>query len=137
MTTDLDFVLVECDLARLQGLVERLETAHAVTVVRNPEACMVLLRAQDSLEGQEFFLGEALTTECEVTVDGAAGFGACLGDEPVRAYCLAVMDALRDRLPAEALDVIREEQQAIEERDRRDFDLTLRTKVDFKLLEQE
>jgi hypothetical protein len=47
-----------------------------------------MIPAEDSLEAQKFYLGEALTTECEVAVDGHAGFGLCLGEEPVRCYCI-------------------------------------------------
>ena len=46
------------------------------------------------MEHQPFYLGEALTTECEVIVNDTIGYGICLGDEPVRSYCIAVIDAL-------------------------------------------
>lgn len=132
---ELDQAACHCDLAPLQAFVIALEGQHEIRVIREPSICLTMIRAEDSLENQEFLLGEALTTECEVTVDGVPGIGICLGEEVSRTYCLAVLDALRD---APAVRQFAAEHLAIlEERDRREFAQVMRTKVDFKLLEQE
>ena len=140
MTYDTDYVLCECDLAPLRHLVEGLERQHVVAVVKDPSVCLTMIRAEDSLENQEFYLGEALTTECEVSVDGKPGYGVCLGDEPVRGYCLAVVDALAhgDRpLAPEVQAFIDRQRELIAARETEEFNLVLRTQVDFKLMEQE
>lgn len=139
MTFDPDRVLVECDLDALRDFVTPLESAHAVTVLKPPSACLTMLRAADSLEHQEFFLGEAVTTECEVAVDGHPGYGVCLGDEPQRSYCLAVVDALRHaELDAAPLAVFLAQQHAVlAAREADEAALVARTLVDFKLMEQE
>lgn len=136
---NLDQVLIESPLLEVQALVEGIERQRRVWLVREPEVCLTMLRAEDSLDAQEFFLGEALTTSCEVSVDGAAGFGMCLGEEPVRAYCVAVFDALREMqaIDQPLLDALARMSTRMEDRDRREFAQTLRTQVDFKLLEQE
>ena len=140
MTYDTDYVLCECELAPLQHLVEGLERQHAVTVVKEPSVCLTMIRAEDSLESQEFYLGEALTTECEVSVDGASGYGVCLGDEPVRGYCLAVVDALAQGsrpLDPDVQSFIETQRRLIAARETEEFNLVLRTQVDFKLMEEE
>jgi len=139
MLENLDQILIESPLGEVQALVETLEKQHTVRLVREPEVCLTMLRAEDSLDAQEFFLGEALTTSCEVSVDGTAGYGMCLGEEPVRAYCVAVFDALRHMraIDAASLKALAEMSGRMEERERREFAQTLRTQVDFKLLEQE
>ena len=137
---DNDTVLCECPLGALQGLVEKLETGHDVQIVKAPGICLTMLRAEDSLEKQEFFLGEALTSECEVSVDGAGGYGLCLGEEPVRAYCLAVCDALLHGarpVPAELTAFLDEQRELVAARDTEEFNHVLRTQVDFKLMEQD
>jgi alpha-D-ribose 1-methylphosphonate 5-triphosphate synthase subunit PhnG len=127
-----DYVLCECDLEPLAGLVRDLEREHTVTVVKAPSVCLTMIRTQDSLEKQEFYLGEALTTECEVAVDGEPGYGLCLGEEPVRCYAIAVVDALlhqgNSRMVMSFLD---HHGGLIGEREEREFNLTLRTQVDF------
>src|SRR5262252_5754569 len=89
-----DYILCECDLSPLEAFVQELERTCTVQVVRHPAIASMMIRAEDSVEGQPFYLGEALVTECELAVDGQAGFGLCLGDEPVRSYCIAFVDAL-------------------------------------------
>jgi alpha-D-ribose 1-methylphosphonate 5-triphosphate synthase subunit PhnG len=136
---DNDYVLCECDLDPLKDLVLGLERTHSVTMIKEPSVCLTMIRAEDSLDRQEFFLGEALTTECEVLVDGAVGTGVCLGEEPVRGYCIAVVDALlRAGSPppgvAAFLDAHR---RLIGERETEEFNLVLSTQVDFKLMDQE
>lgn len=134
-----DYTLCECELEPLKRLVERLEKLHAVSMHRNPSVCLTMIPAEDSLEGQKFYLGEALTTECEVVVDGRPGFGLCLGDDPVRAYCIAVVDALlqaEQPVPQEIDAFLREHEQQVARRDQDEFDLILQTQVDFKLMEE-
>jgi phosphonate C-P lyase system protein PhnG len=134
-----DYILCECDLEPLKGLVSQLERGYAVTVRRSPAVCLTMIPAEDSLEQQKFYLGEALTTECEVLVDALPGFGLCLGDEPVRAYCVAVVDALlhADRpLPKTIEAFLREQGELVARRDQNEFDLILQTQVDFKLMEE-
>ena len=145
MKYDNDYVLCECELAPLQDMVAALEQTHAITIVKEPSVCLTMVRAEDSLEQQPFYLGEALTTECEVTVDGRIGYGVCLGDEPVRGYCLAVVDALMgdgDTFAVRRLAAITpfiETQRGIgrRTRNRKSSTWSLRTQVDFKLMEQE
>lgn len=135
---DRDYVLCECDLEPLRELVLGLEERHSTFVVKEPAVCLTMIRAEDSLEKQEFYLGEALTTECEVAVDGHPGFGVCLGEEPVRGYCLAVIDALLDAGPNPEIEqFVDRHGQIVAEREQREFNLILRSQVDFKLMEEE
>jgi phosphonate C-P lyase system protein PhnG len=133
---DFDYVVCEANLDQLRAFVEDIEKTHAIEIVKYPSACLAMLRAQDSLEAQEFYLGEALTTECEVNVDGAAGFGLCLGDEPQRCYCSAVLDALRERPTTELEAFIESQRRLIAQREQEEFNLVERTRVDFKLMEE-
>ena len=111
-----------------------------MTVCQPPSVCLTMIPAQDSLEGQKFYLGEALTTECEVLVDRMPGYGVCLGDQPVRTYCIAVVDAFLQSGNAvpQDIDGFLSEQRNILAREQQDeFDLILQTQVDFKLMEEQ
>ena len=136
---DNDYVLCECDLAPLKELVLGLEQKHSVTMLKEPFVGLTMIRAQDSLDQQEFLLGEALTTECDVSVDGEPGSGVCLGEQPVRGYCLAVIDALiRDgAAPPDIQAFLDAQRRVIAERELEEFNLVMRTHVDFKLMDQE
>lgn len=134
-----DYTLCECDLDALQRLILELERSYPVTVRKSPSVCLTMIPAEDSLEQQKFYLGEALTTECEATVDGFPGYGLCLGDEAVRAYCLAVVDALLHSgrpVPDVVQEFLRAQAEIVARRDQDEFDLILQSQVDFKLMEE-
>jgi len=135
-----DFILCECELEPLEKFVASLENKFDVKVAKTPSICMTMIQAEDSVEFQEFYLGEALTTECEVVVNGQRGYGICLGDEPVRSYCIAFIDALT-QLPGTKFqsveDFLDDQAKLIEKAAQLEYNQIMRTKVDFKLMEQE
>ncbi len=137
---DRDYILCECTLENLLDFVERrLEPQYNIRLSSPPATCLTMLRAQDTVEHQAFYLGEALTTECAVEINGTAGYGVCLGDEPERAYCIGVIDALhRQEDPYwPVIEAFLEEQAAqVSRREQQEFNQVLRTKVDFKLMDQ-
>jgi phosphonate C-P lyase system protein PhnG len=137
---DIDYILCECELDILETFVSEIEKGYEVTVVRYPGTCLTMLKAEDSVEHQKFFLGEALTTECEVIVNGKIGYGIVIGDEPVRSYCVAFIDAVM-QLDSEPLVAVKEflsEQSAlIAHKHKVEYNHILRTKVDFKLMDQD
>ena len=135
-----DYILCECTLDALETFVRELESHHTVQIIRQPAVCMTMVRAEDSVEAQPFYLGEVLVTDCEVQVDGQAGYGLCMGDEPVRCYCMAVIDALllSDGPQVSQVRTFLEGQSVlIADRQRLEYNLIQRTKVDFKLMEQD
>ncbi len=139
MRYDTDYVLCECPLDSLKGFVESLESDYPVRVVKDPDVCLTMVRAEDSLEKQEFYLGEVLTTECEVEVNGEAGYGLCVGEEPVRGYCIAVIDALIHQgiEDPRILEFLNEQGDRVQRSEKEEYARTLQTRVDFKLMEEE
>jgi alpha-D-ribose 1-methylphosphonate 5-triphosphate synthase subunit PhnG len=137
---DTDYILCECELDVLEAFVSEIEKNYEVTVVRPPGICLAMIKAEDSVEHQKFFLGEALTTECELIVNGKTGHGIVIGDEPVRSYCVAFIDAVI-QLDPEPLTAVKEflsDQSAlIGLRNKIEYNHILRTKVDFKLMDQD
>ncbi|MEM6830080.1 MAG: phosphonate C-P lyase system protein PhnG [Bacteroidota bacterium] len=134
-----DYVIIEGDLTRIKDFVTKMEAKYEVKVTKPPHICLTMIKAEDSLEHQPFYLGEALTTETEVVVNGLTGTGICIGDEPQRSYCLAVVDALvqlkDDHLP-EVESFLSDEYEAILKKEKEEQHQVLRTQVDFKLMEQ-
>ncbi|MFC0512794.1 phosphonate C-P lyase system protein PhnG [Mucilaginibacter angelicae] len=135
-----DFILCECELEPLRDFVAAIEGNFEVTIAKTPSTCMTMIQAEDSVEFQGFYLGEALTTECEVIVNGQRGYGICLGDEPVRGYCIAFIDALT-QLPGADLQAVEaflnEQHLLIKKAEQLEYNQIMRTRVDFKLMEQE
>ena len=93
-----------------------------------------------ALQNAASIAGLLLTTECVVLVDQLLGYGLCLGDEPVRTYCMAVLDALLysgTPVSPEIETFLNEQERHIFRRQQEEFDLILQTQVDFKLMEEE
>lgn len=137
---DQDYILCNCELEPLESFVAALEEGVKITLVKMPAICMTMVKAEDSVEFQPFYLGEALTTECEVLVNNKRGIGICLGDEPVRSYCLAFMDAyiqLQDVDMQPVNDFLAQQAAIVERNEKLENALIMRTKVDFKLMEQD
>jgi alpha-D-ribose 1-methylphosphonate 5-triphosphate synthase subunit PhnG len=134
-----DYILCECPLDNLKQLTDQLLTHYQPTLVKTPGICLTMIRAEDSVEKQEFYLGEALTTDCEVEINGQIGYGICLGDEPDRAYCMAVVEAalLQNDVQATLIhDFLTAQASIIRQQEETEFAHIMRTKVDFKLMEQ-
>jgi alpha-D-ribose 1-methylphosphonate 5-triphosphate synthase subunit PhnG len=135
-----DYILCECGLDAIEAFVRELELHLTVQIIRQPAVCMTMVRAEDSVESQPFYLGEVLVTDCEVQVDGQAGYGLCMGDEPVRCYCVAVIDALLSSEGPHSSKVrafLDGQEKLIADRQRLEYNLIQQTKVDFKLMEQD
>ncbi len=135
-----DYILCECELSPLEDFVASLEEKFEIKIARMPSVCMTMVQAEDSVEFQPFYLGEALTTECEVIINGQKGYGICLGDEPVRSYCIAFIDAitqLKDVDLQSVNDFLNIQAALIAQREKIEYNHILRTKVDFKLMEQD
>jgi len=139
MSEDRDYILCECPLERLVALVEQLEQRYEIKVSKPPSICLTMLKASDTVEEQAFFLGEALTTDCEVAIQGITGYGVVLEDQPQRAYCLAVIDALAiiqdDSWPLIAA-FLQREWILLEQLEKEEFTKIMQSAVDFKLMEE-
>ncbi|MES2731002.1 MAG: phosphonate C-P lyase system protein PhnG [Bacteroidota bacterium] len=139
MEQDRDYILCECAIEPLQSFIEETFGNYLINLTKTPSIFLTMVRAEDSVEKQEFYLGEALTTDCEVEINGSVGYGICLGDEPERAYCMAIIDALftsQDASLPTVEDFLASQWTAIQQREKMEFSQIMRTKVDFKLMEQ-
>jgi alpha-D-ribose 1-methylphosphonate 5-triphosphate synthase subunit PhnG len=134
-----DYILCECPLENIRQFTDQLLTHYEPILVKAPGICLTMIRAEDSVEKQEFYLGEALTTDCEVEINGQIGYGICLGDEPDRAYCMAVVEAVlaqNDAPQSLIYQFLAQQATLIRQQEETEFSHIMRTKVDFKLMEQ-
>ncbi len=132
-------VLIEADPALLAQLATEVEEVCRVELIREPERSLVMTKARDSVSLQPFYIGEVLITECTVSVDGINGFGALLGEQPERAYQLALVDgAMNAKHPVTAhwAPVFEQAAAQVEHKHRVDHTRMLKTKVNFDTLEE-
>ncbi len=108
-----------------------------IRVIKPPQVGLVMIRARETVENQPFNLGEVLVTECTVALGEATGWGCCLGDDPDRAYHLAVLDLVLHLGvgPVERIEaaLLAEEERILQE-DVSEFASIARSQVQFDVL---
>ncbi|MCO7125265.1 phosphonate C-P lyase system protein PhnG [Sporolactobacillus shoreicorticis] len=86
-------IMSACSLPLLEEIAHKIEQEQRLQVEREPQTSLIMTKAKDSVSSQPFYLGEVLVTECTVSLNGQLGVGIVIGKKPVRAYCMAVIDA--------------------------------------------
>ncbi len=123
----------------LPDLVQRISEESRVELVKPPQTALVMMAVREPVQGTPFYLGEVLISCCAVRVDGIAGFGATLGEDLEKAYCLAVADAARagqHRLSDALTELLAREEEERRLRARRESALVARTRVRFETMEE-
>jgi alpha-D-ribose 1-methylphosphonate 5-triphosphate synthase subunit PhnG len=133
---DYSQVVAEGSIEAVRKIGERAAAELPVSVIKPPEAGMLMVRHDDPLQHTPFFLGEAYVTECEVEVDGRHGYGCCLGQDDERALCAAIVDAVvgSDHPFTSVLaPLLQAEERAIAARWLAEEQAAATTKVDFEV----
>lgn len=86
-------IMNACAPLFLQKIADELEKENQVRIEREAKTSLVMMKARDSVSNQPFYLGEVLVTECTVSVNQKFGIGIVVGEQPERAYHMAVIDA--------------------------------------------
>lgn len=90
----LSYILAHTKIDKLEKEVEKLEKLYKISKVKEPEMGLAMIKVKDGVYKENFYIGELLITECSVHVEGILGMGIVQGDEPKRAYLMAVIDAV-------------------------------------------
>jgi alpha-D-ribose 1-methylphosphonate 5-triphosphate synthase subunit PhnG len=91
-------VLAKADPATLERLVAKLDGWPSYTVLRGPEAGLVMVRGRAGGTGATFNLGEMTAMRCSVRLsDGTVGHAYIQGRNAVHSETAALLDALLQR----------------------------------------
>jgi len=135
---ELQEILAEGDFSIWRELAEAIAARRQIKVVQDPNTCLVMMKAKDSVGQTPFYLGEVIISEASVTVNGVKGFGFALEDEPAKALCFAIIDgALAAGVPEEGeiLQAVQREEKRLLEHRKREADLIAGTRVRFDIME--
>jgi alpha-D-ribose 1-methylphosphonate 5-triphosphate synthase subunit PhnG len=86
-------VLIDGSPELASSLASDIRSKYEVDLIEEPNHGLVMVRVRETAKMSQFYLGEVLVTECKVRIEGAMGIGIVKGDEPEKAYDLAVIDA--------------------------------------------
>ncbi|MBP1967523.1 phosphonate C-P lyase system protein PhnG [Paenibacillus aceris] len=119
-------------------LANEIKGRYSVAVMEEPNYGLVMVKVRETAQKSLFYLGEVLVTECKVQVEGAVGIGIVKGDEPEKAYDLAVIDAAYAARLEETeawTTLLQSESERLAAKRQDHQSSVLRTKVDFETMD--
>jgi alpha-D-ribose 1-methylphosphonate 5-triphosphate synthase subunit PhnG len=131
-------ILVEGDAEFVSQLAKKIEEACSIKIERPAGTSLVMMKTRDTVSKQPFYMGEVLVTECVVEIDGAFGMGVVMGEQPTRAYQMAIIDAaFNAQLPLvnELVPLLIEEEDHIIRRQRKEAATVAGSRVNFDTME--
>lgn len=114
----LSYILAHTKVEKLEGIVEELSKKYEISKVKEPEMGLVMVKVKDGVYQEKFYIGEVLITECSVHLNGSLGMGIIQGDEPRKAYAMAVIDAVFNNEEidkTELIDILKVWEEEIED----------------------
>lgn len=120
------------------ALAGEIKSRYDIEMMEDPNHGLVMVRVRETAQKSLFYLGEVLVTECKVRISGKMGVGIVKGDEPGKAYDLAVIDAAYAAGLEEtaAWSAILQAEISCLENERAAYQAqVLRTKVDFETMD--
>lgn len=114
----LSYILAHTKVEKLEGIVDELSKKYEISKVKEPEMGLVMVKVKDGVYQEKFYIGEVLITECSVHLNGSLGMGIIQGDEPRKAYAMAVIDAVfnNDEIDkTELIDILKVWEEEIED----------------------
>lgn len=119
-------------------LANEIKVRYPAALMEEPNYGLVMVKVRETAQKSLFYLGEVLVTECKVQIEGAVGIGIVKGDEPEKAYDLAVIDAAYAARLEETeawTTLLRSESERLAAKQRDHQTSVLRTKVDFETMD--
>ncbi len=132
-------VLAYCSDQELSDLATRILKYYVegeVTLLKGPGLGLVMLRQQETVVDSQFNAGEIMVTEVRLELNNQVGFGMLIGDRPLAAVALALVDAALAKpgpLADELTRSIQDLAQTLEVKRRQDYRQVANTKVAFEI----
>ena len=102
-------VLARASRAEVEAAAEKIKENHEISIVKQPQKTLVMVKVRESVKQSLFYLGEVLASECMVTVDGEKGSSVMAGDDFDKVMAAAVIDGLLNIKSEE----VQEEQETV------------------------
>ena len=131
-------ILAESDFAVWSELAAKITSVYDIRIIEKPKTCLVMLPAKDCVEENPFYLGEVLITQAVVEINGQAGYGLVMEENPERALTFAIIDAVLNNSLPETKEIqafLDEQQDKIQARRREENSKIAATRVNFAILE--
>jgi alpha-D-ribose 1-methylphosphonate 5-triphosphate synthase subunit PhnG len=130
-------ILALADAQAVCGMAQKLQSEHAVTVVKEPNKTLTMVKLRETVESGLFYLGEVIVWEAVVELDGVRGMAVTMTDSADMALAMAVIDAAVNSGAFTDTETLLWLEAEHNERDMRENALHLQTMVNFSSLDAE
>ncbi|ADG92020.1 hypothetical protein Arnit_0354 [Arcobacter nitrofigilis DSM 7299] len=91
---DLNYILQEAQLEKLEKLYKKIDNEFGVTILSNPSSQTLLVPVKDPISGGEFYAGEVLVTSTIVEVNKNKGWSMVQDENDQLSLYIATLDAV-------------------------------------------
>ncbi len=130
-------ILAKADAASIARLAEELKAAHSITMVKEPNKTLTMIKMREPVKESLFYIGEVLVCEAVIELDGTRGMAVTMGDDFEKVLNMAIIDAAYNRSVFEReseLLRLEEEQQVAEQKENA---MHMKTMVNFNSMDSE
>ena len=127
-----------CEVTELGFIIEK---KYPISVIKKPQKVLAMIKIRESVRDSDFYLGELLSCEAMVEIEGKKGIGVTMGDDYTKVLSMAIIDAADNaKLPEyeakiiPALLLLEEKQTAQIEKEN---GMYLKTMVNFSSMDSE
>ncbi len=134
-------IMVHSPAGVLTALSMEIENAYDVKVIKAPQKVLAMIRIRECVRDSEFYLGELLSSEAMVEINGSKGVAVTMGDDYAKVFAMAVLDAADNASLPEFASRIEPELILMESRIQKDRErengMYLKTMVNFHSMDSE
>lgn len=90
-------ILARAHAASIAPLAEELKVAHSITMVKEPNKTLTMIKMREPVKESLFYIGEVLVCEAVIELDGTRGMAVTMGDDFEKVLNMAIIDAAYNR----------------------------------------
>lgn len=125
-------------LIQLAGIIEQ---SYQTKVIKEPQKTLAMITIRESVKNSNFYLGELLSCEAMVEINGKKGVAVTMGDDYPKVLAMAVIDAAHNAVLPEFSKQIEPALTALEQEQNRQKEqengMYLKTMVHFESMDGE
>lgn len=91
---DLNYILQEAELEKLEKLYKKIDKKLGITILSNPSSQTLLVPVKDPISGGEFYAGEVLVTSTIVEINKNKGWSMVQDENEQLSLYIATLDAV-------------------------------------------
>ena len=128
-------ILARADRRDVAELSAEIQKTYRPIIVKKPGKTLTMVKMREPVKERLFYLGEVITYEAVVEIDGVRGAAVYMGDDAEKTLDIAIIDAAVNKGVFEGMDKLLELEAQQNDRIERENAMHLKTMVNFESLD--